>query len=147
LGSDVGFDQLSAGISAAHSWGRNTLLTGIRYGTTFSGQAPAERLYRLGGFFNLAGLTTDELSGQNMGIAQLAFYRRVGNIALLPTYIGGSVEVGNTWQDRSDMSLNDSVFAGSVFIGVDSIIGPIYTAVGLAEGGQTALYFYVGRTF
>jgi len=147
LGSDIGFDQLSAGISAANSWGRNTLLTGIRYGTTFSGQAPAERLFSLGGFFNLSGLNPDELRGQNMGIAQLAYYRRVGDIALLPTYIGGSFELGNTWQDKSDMSLNDSVFAGSIFIGVDSIVGPIYTAVGLAEGGQMALYFYVGRTF
>jgi len=147
LGSDIGFDQLSAGISAANSWGRNTLLTGIRYGTTFSGLAPAERLYRLGGFFNLSGLNTDELSGQNMGIAQLAYYRRVGDIALLPTYIGGTFELGNTWQDRSDISLANSILAGSVFIGVDTIVGPIYTAFGLAEGGQRALYFYVGRTF
>jgi NTE family protein len=147
LGSDVGFDQLSARISAANSWGRNTLLTGIRYGTTFSGQAPPERLYRLGGFLNLSGLNPDELSGQHFGIAALAYYRRVGDIALLPAYIGGTFELGNTWQDRSDMSLQNSIFAGSVFIGVDSILGPIYLAVGLAEGGQRALYFYVGRTF
>ena len=147
LGSDTDFDQLSVGISAANSWGRHTLLTGIRYGTTFSGQAPPERFYRLGGFFNLSGLNPDELNGQHIGIATLAYYRRVGDIALLPTYIGATVELGNTWQDRSDISLDSSIFAGSVFVGVDSILGPIYLAVGLAEGGQRALYFYVGRTF
>jgi NTE family protein len=147
LGSDVGFDQLSAGFSAANSWGRNTLLAGIRYGTTFSGRAPRERLYRLGGFFNLSGLNPDELTGQHLGIANLAYYRRVGDIALLPTYIGATVELGNTWQDRSDISLDNSIFAGSAFIGVDTFIGPVYTAFGLAEGGQRALYFYVGRTF
>jgi NTE family protein len=147
LGTDIEFDQLRVGFSAANSWGRHTLLTGIRYGTTFSGQAPLERQYRLGGFLNLSGLNPDELSGQHLGIATLAYYRRVGDIALLPAYIGGTVELGNTWQDRADISLDNSIFAGSVFIGVDTFIGPIYTAVGLAEGGQRALYFYVGRTF
>jgi NTE family protein len=147
LGSDVSFDQLRIGFSAANTWGRHTLLTGIRYGTTFSGQAPLERLYRLGGFLNLSGLNPDELSGQHIGIATLAYYRRIGDIALLPTYIGGTVELGNTWQDRSDMSFDSSILAGSVFVGVDSILGPIYLAFGLAEGGQRALYFYVGRTF
>jgi NTE family protein len=147
LGSDVEFDQLRAGFSAANSWGRNTLLGSIRYGTTFSGQPSPERLFRLGGFFNLSGLNPDELTGRHLGIANLAYYRRVGDIALLPTYIGGSVELGNTWQHRSDISLDNSIFAGSAFIGVDTIIGPVYTAIGLAEGGNTALYFYVGRTF
>jgi len=147
LGSDVSFDQLRAGISAANSWGRNTLLAGIRYGTTFSGRAPLERLFRLGGFFNLSGLNPDELTGQHLGIANLAYYRRVGDIALLPTYIGATIELGNAWQDRSDISLDNSIFAGSAFIGVDTFIGPVYTAIGMAEGGQRALYFYVGRTF
>jgi NTE family protein len=147
LGSDTEFDQLQLGFSTANSWGRNTLLTGIRYGTTFNGQAPLQRHYRLGGFLNLSGLNPDELSGQHTGIATLAYYRRIGDIALLPTYIGATAELGNTWQDESDISLDSSIFAGSVFVGVDTILGPIYMAVGLAEGGQSALYFYVGRTF
>ena len=147
LGTDVEFDQLMIGFSGAKSWGRHTLLAGIRYGTTFSGQAPIERLFRLGGFLNLSGLNPDELSGQHTGIATLAYYRRLGDIAFLPTYIGATAELGNTWQDNSDISLDSSIFAGSVFIGVDTILGPIYTAVGLTEDGQTALYFYVGRTF
>ena len=147
FGTDIEFDQLQLGFSAANSWGRNTLLTGIRYGTTFNGQAPLERLYRLGGFLNLSGLNPDELSGQHTGIATLAYYRRIGDSTLLPTYIGGSAELGNAWQDRSDISFDSSIFAGSVFVGVDSILGPIYLAVGMAEHGQTALYFYVGRTF
>jgi len=147
LGSDIDFDQLRIGFSAANSWGRHTLLTGIGYGTTFNGQAPLQRQYRLGGFLNLSGLNPDELNGQHTGLATLAYYRRIGDIALLPTYIGATAELGNTWQDESDISLDSSIFAGSIFVGVDTILGPIYLAVGSAEGGQTALYFYVGRTF
>jgi NTE family protein len=147
LGSDIDFDQLRIGISAANSWGRHTLLTSIDYGTTFNGQAPLQRQYHLGGFLNLSGLNPDELSGQHRGIATLAYYRRVGDIALLPTYIGASAELGNTWQNKSEISLDSSIFAGSVFVGVDSILGPIYLSVGSTEDGQIALYFYVGRTF
>jgi len=147
LGSDIDYDQLSIGFAGAKSWDRNTLLADIRYGTTFNGQAPLQRQYRLGGFLNLSGLNPDELNGPHSGIATLAYYRRLGDIALLPTYVGASAELGNTWQDNSDISLDSSIFAGSVFVGVDSILGPIYLAVGLAEHGQTALYFYVGRTF
>ena len=147
LGTDIEFDQLSIRLSGAKSWGPHTLMAGIRYGTTFSGQAPVERLYRLGGFLNLSGLNPDELSGQQSGIATLAYYRRVGDIALLPIYIGATAELGNTWQDRSDISLDSSILAGSVFIGLDTILGPVYTAFGLTEDGQKALYFYIGRTF
>jgi len=147
LGSDIDFDQLRIGIAAANSWGRHTVLTSIAYDTTFDGQAPLQRQYRLGGFLNLSGLNPDELIGQHSGIATVAYYRRIGNIALLPTYIGASAELGNAWQDESDISLDSSIFAGSVFVGVDSILGPVYLAVGLADTGQHALYFYVGRTF
>jgi hypothetical protein len=39
-------------------------------GTTFNGQAPLQRQFRLGGFLDLSGLNPDELIGQNSGIAQ-----------------------------------------------------------------------------
>jgi NTE family protein len=147
LGSDIDYDQLRIGMMVANTWGRHTVLTSIDYGTTFDGQAPLQRQFRLGGFLNLSGLNPDELIGQHIGIATVAYYRRIGDIALLPTYIGATAELGNTWQDESDISLDSSIFGGSVFIGVDSILGPVYLAVGMADTGQHALYFYVGRTF
>jgi NTE family protein len=147
LGSDIDYDQLRIGMMVANTWGRHTVLTSIDYGTTFDGQAPLQRQFRLGGFLNLSGLNPDELIGQHIGIATVAYYRRIGDIALLPTYIGATAELGNTWQDESDISLDSSIFGGSVFIGVDSILGPVYLAVGMADTSQHALYFYVVRTF
>jgi NTE family protein len=35
--------------------------------------------------------------------------------------------------------------AGSIFLGMNSIIGPIYVAYGRAEGANEALYFFIGR--
>ncbi len=33
---------------------------------------------------------------------------------------------------------------GSVFVGVDSYVGPIYLAAGFAEGGQNNFYLFIG---
>jgi len=34
--------------------------------------------------------------------------------------------------------------AGSAFVGADTPIGPIYLAIGAAEGGEKSLYLFVG---
>jgi NTE family protein len=36
------------------------------------------------------------------------------------------------------------IYAGSIFVGADSNIGPIYIGFGLAEGGTNAIYFSLG---
>ena len=36
---------------------------------------------------------------------------------------------------------------GSVFLGLDTILGPVYFATGFDEGGDTAYYLFLGRTF
>jgi NTE family protein len=60
-------------------------------------------------------------------------------------YVGGSLELGGAWQDSDEISFDNSIFAGSLFVGLDTFIGPIYIAGGLAEGGNSALYLFVGR--
>jgi len=62
-------------------------------------------------------------------------------------YLGVSLEVGNAWQNSGDISFSNSLTAGSVFVGADTFIGPVYLAGGLAEGGNSALYLFVGRPF
>jgi NTE family protein len=39
------------------------------------------------------------------------------------------------------------ITAGSVFAGFDTFLGPIYLAVGLAEGGTHAIYLHMGSAF
>jgi NTE family protein len=35
--------------------------------------------------------------------------------------------------------------AGSVFFGLDSLLGPLYLGFGYAEGGRQSLYLYLGK--
>ena len=66
---------------------------------------------------------------------------------LAPTYGGFSLEYGNVWQNRGDISLDNGVFAGSMFLGVWSPIGPLYVGVGLAEHGRRSAFLYLGPVF
>ena len=105
----------------------------------------------LGGFLSLSGYARDSLAGNYLGMANLVYYRRLNEQSLLPTdlpvYVGGSLEAGNVWFFKDDAGFDDLRYAASLFLGVDSPLGPIYLGVGLGEHDQRALYLQVGQLF
>jgi NTE family protein len=64
----------------------------------------------------------------------------------MPTYVGASLEVGNVWQNKDDISFDDTITAGSVYLGQDTFLGPVYFAYGKAEGGKDSFYVFIGST-
>ncbi|MCG3145510.1 MAG: hypothetical protein HONDAALG_03121 [Gammaproteobacteria bacterium] len=149
LGADKDFSQSLLSAGYAHSWGRNTVIAGGLFNYTADGEAPVQNRFRAGGFFNLSGFVQDQLSGQQEVVLRTAYYRRLGNIQWLPAYAGVSLEYGNVFEDRDDISLSsdDSLLAGSVFLGLDTILGPVYLGYGHAEQGHDSVYLYLGRLF
>ena len=147
IGSDSSFDQVFFDAKIAKSWDRNTMLGGARFYSTLDNDAPLQNLFQLGGLFNLSGYLKDELSGQHLGLLRLAYMRRIGNFNLMPTYIGATLESGNVWQSDDDIDFASLITAGSLFLGVDTFLGPIYLAYGHAEAGKYSFYFYLGRFF
>jgi len=147
LGADSEFDQLSAEASIAFTHNRNTFVASGLYNATISGTAPIQNLNSLGGFGRLSGLTAGEISGQHTAFALLGYYRRLNDSRALPLYAGMTVETGNAWDNRSEISLSDSITAGSLFLAVNSVIGPVYLAYGRTEGAEKAYYFFLGRPF
>jgi NTE family protein len=107
--------------------------------------------YTLGGFLELSGYTNDSLAGNYRGLAVLTSYWRLTDQSLLPVdfpvYAGMSLEAGNTWIRQDDASFDDLIFAGSLYLGVDSPIGPVYLGVGIGEDDQQALYLQIGQLF
>jgi NTE family protein len=149
LGADSDFSQLLFMGGLAHSWGRNTFFGGFEFDYTADGVAPVQNRFRTGGFTRLSGFTQDQLSGQQALLLRSGYYRHLGNGKLLPSYAGVSLEYGNVYEDRDDISLapGDALLAGSVFLGVDTVLGPIYLAYGHAEQGNNSIYLYLGRLF
>ncbi len=64
-----------------------------------------------------------------------------------PVYFGASIEGANVWLDEEDADIGDLIYAGSLFLGVDSPLGPVYLGVGIAENDQRALYLQLGQIF
>jgi len=154
LGADFASDRVSADYLWAHSTGRNTLLLWTSAATTLDGDIKSTLLpefYSLGGFFNLSGLAPSSLYGPNYAITRAIYFRRIsrGGEGLLefPAYIGMSLELGNTWQERSEMSFGSARKDGSLFLAFDTFLGPVYLGSGYDTRGHSAYYLFLGRTF
>ena len=141
------FDQLYA-----RSWGRNTAIFWTTAGTRLDSDVDIVRsFYSLGGFLNLSGVTPETLTGPHFAIARGIYYRRIGEggqgFLNVPVYLGTSVEVGNVWEARRDISLDTARTNGSLFVGLDTLLGPVYFATGFDDEGGSAYYLFLGRTF
>jgi NTE family protein len=154
LGSDFARDRLKADYLWAHTTGRNTLLWWTSTGVTLDGDIKPTLLpefYSLGGFFNLSGLAPNSLYGPNYAITRAIYFRRIsrGGEGFLefPAYIGMSLELGNTWEERGEMSFGGARKDGSVFLALDTFLGPVYLGSGYDTRGHSAYYLFLGRTF
>jgi NTE family protein len=151
LGADQNFETYSASWLIARSLGRNTLIFSTDLGTTSDDLTTPENFFSAGGFLNLSGLPPGFLSGPHFAVARLIYYRQIGRggsgVLDLPAYIGASIEAGNVWQDRDDASFGDLRKDASLFVGVDTPLGPVFVGAGFDEGGGRAFYLFLGRTF
>jgi NTE family protein len=145
-------DQVTASYVGAYSFGRDTLAFSAAGGTTLQANVTDLNLqFPLGGFLNLSALRADSLLGPNFGIARALFYRQIGRGGPgyfdLPTYLGVSLEMGNVWQTRSAASFGNTERDASVWLGLDTFIGPIYIATGFDTHGNQQFYLFLGRPF
>ena len=144
LGASDDYDLVGLDVLRAGTWGKDSLLGGLSLAGNFGGDTPVQAYYRLGGFLNLSGFNQRELSGPYVGLARAIYLRNLGT-KLITTYAGASLEAGNTWQERSDIQFDQTRVAGSLFLGADTILGPVYLGYGHADGGNSALYLFLGR--
>jgi len=154
LGDDQSADILSMDYLVADTFGRHTVVFWASAGSTVSSesQAPAiEDFFTLGGFLNLSGIAAESIAGPHFGIARLIYYRQIGRegpgFLNVPTYAGVSLEIGNVWQERADAGVSSALKDASLFLGLDTLVGPLYLAVGVDDGGDTAFYLFMGRPF
>lgn len=137
----------------AYTFGRNTALLWATGGTTLNQVAPLDlhTQFMLGGLFNLSGLPAESLAGADYGIARVLLYRQIGRggegLLDFPAYVGMSLEAGNVWQDRQAVTWGSVRADGSIFLGLDTLIGPLYLATGFDQKGSEAFYLFLGRPF
>ena len=147
LGSDEDYESVQTTMVKPFSYGDHTILLRGRCDTNFDSTRSLARGSFLGGFLNLSGLNKDQIFGNTNALGEVIYFARILKLSKLvgsAMYAGASFEAGNAWLKRSDVSSGDLIYAGSVFLGIDSNIGPIYIGFGHAEGNMTAIYFSLG---
>lgn len=155
-GSEVDYSQLYGTLSSVVSFGRHSLIGRLRGGTTFDAANFAYSedfgaIFTLGGLFNLSGLPTNAVTGDDM-LFGMAGYRYAlskkgffGSLEM-PTYVGFTVETGDAWYEEYGEKIQLRG-AGSVYVSVDTFLGPFYLGFGMAEGGYSNLYLSLGESF
>ncbi|MEP5569559.1 MAG: patatin-like phospholipase family protein [Halioglobus sp.] len=154
FGADEDYERWQAIAQAALSFGaedRNTIILTGRTGQSIDAPNSPENYFQLGGLFNLSGVSQNYFSGRQMAFAMMQYQRRLSDTSVLPfdmpTYVGASIEGGELWSDRSDVTSGDFINAGSIYFAVDSPIGPVYLAYGRTEDSTDALYLALGWPF
>lgn len=147
FGASLDYDQAYFQATKAWSWGRNIFLGHAEAAYSFDDLAPLERSFQLGGFTRMSGLIPDQLIGRHLGLLSVSYRRKVVDLDIAPVYAGFTLETGNVWTFADDISFGDMQSAGSIFVGADTPIGPVYVAWGHHESGESTFYFYLGNPF
>jgi NTE family protein len=127
--------------------GRSRWLLGLRGQSSWGDANPLTRSTFLGGFTNLSGYTERELVGTQSLLGRVVYYREFGDATRLfsvPAYIGASLEAGNVWETRDQVSLDSLIFSGSLFVGTVTPFGPVFLGYGYADSGASSWYLTFG---
>ncbi|WP_444757754.1 patatin-like phospholipase family protein [Pseudomonas sp. A014] len=150
LDSDSDYRQWQFNIDKALSYGPNTWVFGGRYGRTLDDTEVVTSSFVLGGARQLSGFRQDSVSGQNISLMRVVYYRRLTPRAYLPLdfplYLGGSLERGRAWNNDNEFD-SGYINAASIFLGLDTPLGPLNISYGANTEHQKAVYLNLGHTF
>ncbi|MAB22922.1 MAG: hypothetical protein CMK78_00800 [Pseudomonadales bacterium] len=151
LGADERYQQFEIKANKAFGFGLNSMQLGAFIGRTDSDVNVAQSSFILGGPGLFSGYRQDGLAGQNYQLGRMVYYRRLNpsyfDILSLPLYVGTSLEYGRVY-NRDEEGFDTGYFgAGSLLLGMDTLLGPLFFGLGANEEGQEAFYMKLGQTF
>lgn len=132
------------------NYDRHTVLLGGRLAGVTGEDSGVLGRSNLGGFLSLSGFGQDELIGRYSASALGSYYYRLNQKSPLfdaPLFVGTSIEAGNVYPSFNRIGLDDVIYAGSIFAGADTPIGPIFLGLGYNDEGRQSLYFSIGSFF
>jgi NTE family protein len=147
LGASDSYEQLRGRLLIPYTVDRNTFMFYGDFGTSFT-ELPDARAFALGGFLDISGYAPSSLIASDYGIARALYYRRFSELDnpffSLAFFAGGSLEYSILNNDIE--GINDTeIVSGSIFLGADTPIIPLYLGFGLAEGNEASIYLSLGR--
>ncbi len=146
LGAQDSYTRWDTSFTSAFSLGTHTLQVALRAGDhSADNNLPDYDLFQLGGFLKLSGLQNGQLLGRSYKFGRLVYGHQITKLPLLQGVFGGfSLEAGQVDNPLIESNTSGLIRAASVFLATDTPIGPVYLGLGHAEGGNTALYLFLG---
>jgi NTE family protein len=130
------------------SFGPHTFGATLRLGYSPGSTLPGAELFGLGGFLNLSGYQNDQFIGSELRYGRLIYYNRIMNLPPpLGTglYAGLSLEAGRVGPSNALLREEPWRRGGSLFLGANTALGPLYLGYGIGEQGNRLLYLFLGR--
>ncbi len=155
LGGDEQFDKALVEVQRAFGRDRHSVSVLARYGTSFGSDLPIFEGFALGGFQNLSGYGERQVIANQIAFGRVVYGYEIGSGGAVAgrLILGGSLELGRL-RERLNLARPvgisapekmNLVTAGSLFVAADTVLGPLYFGAGLGEGGERALYIFLGR--
>lgn len=140
------FGTAEGGFLAARPvWGEKVLSLTMEGGLSFGGDAPILHQFGLGGPFRLGAYPPYAFRGPRYLLGSLTYKIPVGR---LPKLLGGRmyvetlVESGSVFDDPSRARFKSSFTGG---LASDTLMGPFFVGASVGQGGETRIYFMIGR--
>jgi NTE family protein len=148
FGSTQSYRRLEGTLHGATSWGKNTVNYAVSGGSDLDSDMPAYESFILGGPLRLSGYRVNQFAGNQYAFARLMYYRQaihLPDILGSGVYVGGSAEAGRMSNRASGLADPGTLWSGSVFVGADTFLGPLYFGFGAGGSGHWSLYLLLGR--
>lgn len=148
LGADVDFDRVKIAGGKIWTEEKHRFTLKGQVGTTLRDDTFITEQLSLGGYNTLSGLSANQLRGNHAALGRGTYmYELVDYPGVAKVYAGGALELGNTWEKSADVNWGSLLLSGSLFVGMDSPIGPAFIGIGQTEGYDPGIYMHVGRGF
>ena len=152
VGSDLNTEQVNFVAFSAVSGARHTLLLSAQANGTWADESVFPFGPSLGGFLRFSGYRPGELTGRYLFQNGAYYYYQLFDLPAAlgdSVYVGAGLETGAVWNDIAAADPSDLLVGGTAYVGVDTSIGPLYFAYGIAQGSphRGNLYLILGRPF
>jgi NTE family protein len=147
LGASDAYNRWNANFTGAQSFGAHTFQFALAGGGTLgSNPLPFYDYLSYGGFMRMTGYREGQLRNDAMTYGRLTYMNQLFKMPLLEgVYGGASLEVARLGSPLVPTGIQGNVASGSLFLAVDTPLGPAYLAYGHTQDGNSNVYFYLGK--
>lgn len=104
--------------------------------------------YTLGGYSRLQGYSNDQFIGDYMLYGNLTYrYSTPWRVLNKPLVIGSALEIGNVWDNRSNIDSTGLKYSLNLFGALRTPIGPAQLGIGFSREGKANIFFTLGHAF